>query len=102
MRDIRLSKNFNDELALLLLQGLDRFGVRVITQKREAVYKTIENFLVHFPRRQIDEKLDIYTYPVTGTPFVLLYDFDDKELRVHLIVHGSSDRSLIDLESVQW
>jgi mRNA-degrading endonuclease RelE of RelBE toxin-antitoxin system len=102
MRNIRFSKNFNEELATLLLQGLDRFGARVIAQKREAVYKTIENFLVHFPLRPIDEKLGIYTYPVTGTPFVLLYDFDDAELRIYLIIHGSSDRTLIDLKSVEW
>ena len=102
MRDVRLSKNFNEELTALLLQGLDRFGSRVIEQKRALVYNTIENFLVHFPVRPIDQKLGIYTYPVTNTPFVLLYDFDDAELRIHLIIHGGSDRTMINLASIRW
>lgn len=55
-----------------------------------------------YPRRPKDQFLDIWSYTVTGAPFVLLYDFDDTELRVHLIVHAAADRMLIDLLSVQW
>ena len=31
-----------------------------------------------------------------------IYDFDEDELRIHLIVHGSADRRNIDLKTVVW
>ena len=42
------------------------------------------------------------TYAVTGTPFLLLYDFDDAELRKHNIVHGRADRSRLKIDGVEW
>ena len=35
---------------------------------------------------------------VAKTPFVLLYD--DAELRIHMIIHASADRTPIDLSRV--
>ena len=102
MRAIKLSRSFNDELAGLLSQGIDRFGAAVVAQKRALVFDTIQNYLAHYPVRPIDPDLSICAYPVTGVPFVLLYDYDDAQLRVHLIIHASADRTLVDLSSVIW
>ncbi len=46
--------------------------------------------------------LGICAYHVTATPFVLLYDYDDTELRIHLIIHAKADRAQIDLSAVEW
>ena len=102
MRVVRYSQTFYEELATLLEQGVARFGVRVVGQKRNQVLKTITTFLVHFPVRSVDTDFGICSYHVTGTPFVLLYDYDDVELRIHLIIHGSDDRAKINLATVEW
>ena len=101
MRTVRLSQSFRDELTRLLGQGA-RFGAMVIADKRACVIHTIETTLTTNPKRPIDPVLGICTYHVTKTPFVLLYDYDDSELRVHLIIHAKADRALIDLTTVIW
>ena len=101
MRSIRLSKTFLSEAEVLLEQGIARFGPIVIEEKRDQIKNTID-FLTRHPKREKDRYLDIWSYSVTGAPFVLLYDFDDGELRVHLIVHAAADRTLIDLSTVEW
>ena len=100
MRTIRYSRSFYDELATLLDQGIDRFGTAVVARKRDAVLHTIRHFLVHHPKRPADPTLGICTYQVRKSPFVIVYDYDDSELRIHLVIHASADRTLIDLGSV--
>jgi hypothetical protein len=46
--------------------------------------------------------LDLFAYAVSGTPFALIYDFDEEELRVHFIVPARADRTRIDPMSVEW
>lgn len=100
-RGIRVSKTYQDELEKLLEQGIPRFGADVVEQKRDRVNETIEYLAVH-PVRPKDRFLDIWSYQVSDVPFVLLFDFDEDELRVHLIVHASADRTQIDLSSIEW
>ena len=102
MRSFRLSRTFNDELVELLGQGLPRFGASVVADKQALVFDTIETYLVHFPARPVDPVLGLCACSVGKTPFVLLYDYDDIELRVHLVIHESADRTLIDLAAVVW
>ena len=102
MRRIRRSLSFAEAFENLLEQGLPVFGYEVIEDKRAKVEDTIRRFLVAHPVRPVDPILGLFTYAVTDTPFVLLYDFDDAELRIHLIVHGRADRRIIDLSAVVW
>jgi plasmid stabilization system protein ParE len=102
MRSVRLSKTYDDEFEVLLAQGLPRFGVRVIRAKRDLVERCIQDVLAHHPRRPVDPELGLCVYPVGRTPFVLLYDYDDYELRIHLIIHGAMDRTSLDLSTVVW
>ncbi len=57
-----------------------------------------EVLAVHPAIGAFDEALGVYFHPVSRTPIVLLYDFDDAELRIHLIIHRSS----VDLSDVEW
>jgi hypothetical protein len=41
-------------------------------------------------------------YRVAKTPFVVLYDYDDTELRVHFILPARADRRDLDASSVEW
>ena len=102
MRRIKLSRTFIEGFDRLLEQGEDRFGTAVVAQKRALVREAIANHLAHFPKRPADPRIGLCTFAVTATPFLLIYDFDDAELRVHLIIHARSDRSRIDPKDVVW
>jgi plasmid stabilization system protein ParE len=103
MRDVRLSLTFNDQLNELLAQGEDRFGAAVADEKRKLVYSCIRTFLASHPdTTRPHRRLGLVAYPVNDTPFMLLYDFDDTELRVHFIVHRNTDLRNVDLASVEW
>ena len=102
MRTVRLSRSFYGELATMLRQGLPKFGAGVVAEKRARVFDTIENYLVHFPKRRPDPVLGICAAEVKMSPFVILYDYDDSELRVHLVIHRNADRTLIDLSAIAW
>lgn len=103
MRAIRLSVTFNDQLNELLDYGEVIFGTRITEQKKLAVYNAIEHYLGPHPgTRRPDPILGLCRYPVSRTPFVLLYDFDDAELRVHFIVHKHASLDELDPTSAEW
>ena len=102
MRQVRYSTTFIHQLNTLLAQGETKFGARVVDEKRDLVYDTIDHFLAQFPRKPRDPDLNLYTHSIADTPFVVIYDFDDTELRVYFIVHGHADRSRIDPNDVEW
>ena len=75
----------------------------MIDEKRERIETFIHEFLAHNPRTgTFDPGLGFFVYPVSKTPFVLIYDFDDAELRLQLIVHNRADRSQIDPAGIIW
>jgi plasmid stabilization system protein ParE len=103
MRTVRVSRSYLAAFHALLAYGEARFGRAVVDDKRARVERTIANILRDYPgigRREAH--LGVYSYPVTRTPFVLLYDYDDYELRIHLIVHARADRTRIVLGDVEW
>jgi plasmid stabilization system protein ParE len=103
MRNVRVSKTALDQLNALLAQGIAPFGARVVAEKRDRVYATIEHVLAAFPAiKRPHPKLELCVYPIARTPFVVLYDFDDSELRVHFIFHRRADLRDLDQTSIEW
>jgi hypothetical protein len=103
MRYVRYSKTFTVQLHVLLAQGRRKFSARVVSEKRTLVYDTIDDHLAHFPATGIrDARLGLHLYTISKTPFLVLYDFDDDEVRLHFIVHQRSDRTHINPKSVDW
>ena len=96
MRRVRYSATFIHQFNTLLAQGEAKFGARVVDRKRDLVYDTIDGHLAQFPQKRRDPDIELYTHAITCTPFVVIYDFDDTELRVFFIVHGHTDRARID------
>jgi plasmid stabilization system protein ParE len=91
------------QLQTLLDQGAAKFGFAVAADKLRRLDETINNHLAVFPAtKRPDKRLKLHLYPVTKTPFVIAYDFDDDELRVHFVLHASADRRLIDPGDVDW
>ena len=103
MRNVRFSQTFLDQLHDLLGQGVDRFGLRVVAEKKARVYDVIEHHLAQFPATTTrNPHLGLYSYPISRTPFVVIYDFDEHELRVHFVIHQRADRSRIDPKVAIW
>lgn len=103
MRRVRPSLTFDESLRNLLLFGEDNFGPRVADKKRERFLSVISTNIREFPGiGRFDEKLGVYVFHVSRTPFVLLYNYDDEELRLILTVHQRADRSQVDLTKVVW
>ena len=79
-------------------------GRRWWPRSATCVYDAIDNFLARFPA----------TKTATSRPrpgglsdlarrrFVVLYDFDDSELRVHFIFHEHADLRDVDVAAVEW
>jgi plasmid stabilization system protein ParE len=103
MRSIRISKTFTDEFEMLLDQGEAKFGTTVVDSKKQLVRSTITGHLATFPLTgRVEPAHGLYIYAVRRSPFVLLYDFDDAELRIHMVVHKGADRTTLDPSRVEW
>lgn len=103
MRTVRLSRTFNDQLVELISFGEVRFGRQVAEQKTSAVFDTIERILRDRPAiKQRHAELGLVVYRISSTPFIVLYDYDERELRVFFILHIHADLDRIDPASVQW
>ena len=103
MKTVRLSKTFERQLTELLDYGEQQFGRAVAGTSKARVDRTIRAFLAAYPAtKSIDPTLGLTRYPVARTPFVLLYDFDDTELRVHFIFHKRASLEDLDSVSAEW
>ena len=103
MRAVKLSKTAIEQLNVLLEQGVDRFGSRVVAEKRDLVYDTLDTYLAVHPRiKKANRRLRLRVYPITDTPFMVLYDFDDTELRLHFVFHRSASLRNLDPKSAEW
>jgi hypothetical protein len=74
----------------------------VVAEKRQRVFKVIREHLAYFPGREEDEELGTCVCYVRGTPFLILYEYDDAELRIQLVIHASSDRGEVDPSAIEW
>jgi plasmid stabilization system protein ParE len=102
-RAVKLSKTFNDQLVDHIDYGEQRFGTRVAEQKKEKVLATIEGVLARTPAvKRPHPTLGLVVYPITGTPFIVLYDFTETKLRVHFILHKNASLEDLDPKSAQW
>ena len=102
MRQVRYSISFVDQLNALLAQGQAKFGSRLVDEKRDLIFDTIDFYLASYPKKARDQELDLCSHAITGTPFVVFYEFDDNELHVFFIAHSRADRLRIDRTSVVW
>lgn len=103
MRTVRFSKTFANAFDAHIADGEQEFGPDVARQKRRIVTSTITGFLARHPEtKQIHPSLGLVVYPIAKTPFFILYDFDDAELRVHFVFIKGKPLNDIDPASVEW
>lgn len=103
MRRVRRSRTAIVDLQTLLAQGRPKFGFRVIAEKLETLDRVIDTYLAEYPQNGFrDPRRNFYHYPVSGTPFTVVYEYDDAELRVLFVVHQRADRHRLDPAAVEW
>jgi plasmid stabilization system protein ParE len=105
VRAVRFSVTARDQLRELLASGVPRFGPKVVAEKRDRLYNTVDHVLARFPAtKRPHPTLGLVVYPISDTPFLLLYDFDDAELRVHFVLLKGVGTRLENLDpaSVEW
>ena len=97
------SQTYLERLDCVLADGAGKFGARIAKETLRRIDRTIERYLAYFPGSKMpDPDLGLVVYPVTKTPFVVIYDYDDLELRVHFIEYASADLTQIDPTSAEW
>lgn len=103
MRTLRFSRTFERAFDDLLAQGEPRFGAELVARKRGIVLTTIATFLAAHPNAKMPHpRLGLVVYPISRTPFVVLYDFDDDELRLHFIFHKHASLEDLDGTAAEW
>ena len=103
MRRIRYALTFNRDLRELLAYGALRFGKAVADSKSDDLFATIVNVLIPRPTRgKRVRKLKVFKCEIRSAPLVILYDFDDDEIRFHTVVHARSDIPNTDLSEIAW
>jgi plasmid stabilization system protein ParE len=103
MRAVVYSITFNDQLNAMFGYSDQHFGAMQTDQMKQRLYAKVDTFLALFPAaKQPDPELGLTLYPIHGTPFVVAYDFDDDELRMHFVFHKSTDTTAIDPGGAVW
>ncbi len=103
MRRVVRSRTYVAQLKDLLDEGIERFGVTIVEQKLALIDHTLEVFLARHPKaKRPDRRLGLRVYPISDTPFTVLYDFTETELRVHFIFHKSASLEDLDPKSAAW
>ena len=102
-RSVRLSQTARELFRTMLAQGAENFGVEVADEKRGIVIDTLENYLAEYPHQgSIDRLRKLHHFPISNTPFVVVYEYDESELRVLFILHKRADRRRLDPSTVEW
>ena len=102
MRHVVRSRTYLAHLKDFMERGAEQFGVSVAERTLGRIDCAIEQVLANHPMRLFDKRLGLSVYFISRTPFTLLYDFDEIELRVHFIVPARADRTRIDPATVEW
>lgn len=102
MRSIRTSRTYSEQLADYIDSGEQKYGRAKANEKRKKVVEAIR-FLARNPRlKRRHPDLGLVVYPVSGTPFLLVYDYDDTELRILFVFIKGKPLDTIDPSDVEW
>lgn len=102
-RRITISRTARENFNILLAQGVEKFDLDVVDEKRQLVFKTLETHLSENPHHGLTDRVrGLRHFHVSKTPFLIVYEYDDTDLRVLFIVHASQDRRHLNPSTVEW
>jgi plasmid stabilization system protein ParE len=103
MRTVRYAQSAEASFQTLLAQGAEKFGVEVADGKRLLLRACVSTYLAVYPHHGLRIPAQSFRhYPVADTPFVVVFDYDDTEVRVLFIVHQRADRRHLNRAEVAW
>ena len=103
MRTVRYAQSAEAAFQTLLAQGAEKFGFDVADEKRRLLQTCVRNYLAEHPHHGLRTPGQSFRhYPVTDTPFTVVFEYDDIELRVLFLVHQRADRRRLKLSDVEW
>jgi hypothetical protein len=103
MRTVRYARSAEAAFQILLAQGAAKFSVDVVDEKRLLLRTCVGNYLAEYPHHGLRTPGKTFRhYPVDNTPYTVVFDYDEVELRELFIVHQSADRRRPEVFDVQW
>lgn len=103
MRSVRISTTARQQLHDLLEQGRVHYSPATLQAKYQLVRDVALDYLTVFPeahRQEPERGLRLFAVP--KTPFVIAYDFDAIEVRVHLVFHRKENRRTARHDTIEW
>lgn len=104
-RRVRYSKTFRDQLSAFIEQGEQIYGVQLAEAKEQLVLDFIDKKIALTPAiKRRNAKLGLVVYPIAKSPFIVVYDYDDQEVRVYAcLLRGAGVRlDAFDSEAIDW
>ncbi len=104
-RRVRYSKTFRDQLTAFIEQGEQVYGARFAEEKAQFVLDFIDTTIAMTPGvKRRNSKLGLVVYPMTKSPFIVVYDYDHDEVRVFAcLLRGVGVRlDAFDREAIEW
>lgn len=105
LRRVVYARTFREQLARFIEQGERRYGARLAEEKEHLVLDFIDTTLARSPGlKPRHPALGLVFYPVSRTPFIVVYDHDDQEVRVMAcLLQGAGERiDDFDAGTVDW
>ena len=104
-RKVVYSKTFIEQLLNFTDRGEQAYGKRLAQEKKRLVFSLLDDTIAATPAiKARHPRLGLVVYPVSNTPFIVIYDFDDEEVRVLMcLLKGAGTRlDHFDPASVEW
>ena len=104
-RKVAYSKTFIEQLLDVTERGEREYGERLAQEKKKRVFNVLDTTIATTPAiKPRHAKLGLVVYPVTKTPFLVIYDYDNLEVRVvACLLTGAGDRlEDFDPNAVEW
>jgi plasmid stabilization system protein ParE len=103
MRPVRYAQSAEAAFQTLLAEGAAKFGLAVADEKRRLLQACVRTYLAEYPHHGLRTPGQTFRhYPVSDTPFTVVFEYDDAELRVLFIVHQRADQRRLDRVDVTW
>jgi plasmid stabilization system protein ParE len=104
MRTVRFSVAAENNLTAMLADGAAHYSQSFLEAQRSRVYATILRTIAPFPdmRPQNHHFDGLRLLSIKHTPFTVVYDFDDAEVRILQVLHRRAAMTRARLSNIEW